>query len=147
MTRKYDNVVLLRGRARQAGLELEKVGASLVEFRRPGLSGRILAKVRAGSGEHFSLRRTDLSSPGVLHIYIWNADTDPEVFVLTLAEALEVLGKEPLETASWKSQGGYKWSSSTGMPLSRRSEMRNQHQDNLGRIRDLFSDYRFAIFV
>lgn len=147
MARRYDNVALLRGQARRAGLELEKAGASLVGFRRPDLSGRIFAKVRAGSGEHFSLRRTDLGSPGILHIYIWNADTDPEVFVLTLAEALDILGKEPLETASWKSQGGYKWSSSTGMPLSRRSEMRTRHQDNVSRILDLFSDYRFANLV
>lgn len=147
MAWRYDNVALLSGQARRAGMELEKAGASLVGFRRPNLSGRITAKVRAGTGEHFSLRRSDLDCPGILHIYIWNVDTDPEFFVLTLAEALTILGEEPLETASWKNQGGYKWSSSTGMPFSRKLKMRTRHHDNISRILDLFSDYRFTSFA
>lgn len=91
-----------------------------------GRSEARLVKFRSGSGEHFSLRKRDLTSGYDALAYVWNADLDAEVFILTLDEALDFLGPKATATFSWMKQGYYKWSSASGLPKDRTEEFRRR---------------------
>ena len=76
-------------------------------------------KMYFGNGEHFSLRKRDLTENYVI-AYVWNLDTEPEALFLTQQEAASILGDAPLKTQSWVRDGYYRWSSATGVPARRR---------------------------
>lgn len=104
-----------------AGLRIvTENGKEVVVTDREGRSPGCRIKVFSGSGEHFSLRRKYLADPDLIFAYVWNADTEPEVFLMTPGEALDFLGDRPQQTKSWRQQGYYKWSPATGLPKQRR---------------------------
>lgn len=139
MAFRYDVISLLRPAAEEAGLIARAVSKGLISLESAGASGRILARVRAGAGEHFDLRARDLLTPDTILIYIWHADTEPEIFALTAAEALDILGEEPQKTASWCRLGRYNWSSATGLPRGRQERMKRLYGNNLRRVKALIS--------
>lgn len=97
-------------------------------------------KFSSGAGNHFSLRKADLEPPGRILAYIWNADTEPEVFLLLPDEATNFLGPKPQLTRSWKTEGYYKWSSAAGMPEFRRVEFAKRFGNRQAWLRKQFSE-------
>lgn len=97
-------------------------GKDLIVTDREEASAKCRIRVFSGSGEHFGLRRKYLSDSNLILAYVWNADADPEVFLMTPDEALDFLGDRPQQTKSWRHQGYYKWSPATGLPKQRRAE-------------------------
>lgn len=80
-------------------------------------------KVCAGDGVHFKVTRKVTEINNLLLVYIWDFEDAPACFFMTYGEALQVLGKRPLSTKSWKVAGKYSWSSATGLPRQRRQLM------------------------
>jgi hypothetical protein len=105
---------------------LERVGLTITDYSQSLLLAEdseknfIYLKVRAGEGEHFKIKKSDLRLPRIVLVYIWNIDFDPECFFMTPSEALDLLGPAPLQTRSWMFKGYYNWSSASGLPALRR---------------------------
>jgi hypothetical protein len=111
---------------RQQGIDYKSANCA-VDLKLPGgASARV--RVRCSEGEHFSLRHSDINGSIDLLVYVWNAEDEAEIFIITPCEAINFLGERALKTKSWIEQKYYKWSSATGLPKAKRQEFIDRFQ-------------------
>src|SRR5277367_1348565 len=89
-------------RGLQVAVPVVDHGIDLIVFKEGGAEGirTLPLQLKCASDERFSLH-TKYKGRGIPLVYIWNALSEPRMFVLTYDEALAELGEKAAKTASW----------------------------------------------
>ena len=86
-------------------------------------------KLHASCGTHFKTQKKDCVDPKSIIVYVWDADIDPSCYIMTVSEAMAVLGPNAIKTKSWTEHGYYSWSSATGIPKKRKAKMETFYKE------------------